>query len=52
MAERIILSDLIRNGRLAAGNRLRLLRHRDLDYVVFCLSGQYVERVDLKSLLN
>jgi protease-4 len=44
MAERILISDLLRNSRLALTNRVRLLRRRDMDYVVLRVSGSYPER--------
>jgi protease-4 len=44
MAERILASDLLRNARLAVANRLRLLRHKGMDYVVLRISGNYPER--------
>jgi protease-4 len=44
MAERILVSDLLRNTWRAIDNRLRLLRRRRLDYVVFRVSGAYPER--------
>jgi protease-4 len=44
MAERILISDLLRNTRLALTNRLRLLRRGDIDYVVLSVSGSYPER--------
>jgi protease-4 len=45
MAERILISDLLRNTRLALTNRLRLLRRGDMDYVVLSMSGSYPERI-------
>lgn len=45
MAERILFSDLLRNTRWALTNRLRLLRRRDIDYVVLTMSGSYPERI-------
>lgn len=44
MAERILLSDLVRNAWLAVSNRLRLLRPRRIDYVVLRVGGSYPER--------
>jgi protease-4 len=44
MAERILISDLFRNTRLALANRLRLLRRKGMDYVVLNVSGSYPER--------
>lgn len=44
MAERILLSDLFRNTRLALANRLRRSRWRRLDYVVLRVGGNYPER--------
>ena len=45
MSERIRISDLFRNTRLALSNGLRLLRRKDLDYVVLRVHGGYPERV-------
>lgn len=44
MAERLLLSDLLRNTWLALTNRARLLRWRQLDYVVLRVTGTYPER--------
>ena len=44
MAERILGSDLIRNAWLSVSNRWRLLRHRQMQYVVLRISGAYPER--------
>ncbi|MGD8903353.1 MAG: signal peptide peptidase SppA [Anaerolineae bacterium] len=44
MAERIWISDLLRNAVLLFTNRLRLLRSRKLDYIVLHMSGTYPER--------
>jgi protease-4 len=44
MAERILVSDLLRNAQLTLANRLRLLRHKDMDYVVLRLRGSFPER--------
>lgn len=44
MAERILLSDIVRNAWLSLNNRWRLLRHRDVGYVVLPVSGSYPER--------
>jgi len=44
MAERFLISDLWRNTWRAAGNRLRLLRWRRMDYVALRVSGAYPER--------
>lgn len=44
MPERILISDLLRNVWLAIANRLRLLRRRELGYIVLRLSGSYPER--------
>jgi protease-4 len=44
MAEGIVISDLVRNARLALSNRLRLSRRQRLDYVVLRVSGSYTER--------
>ena len=44
MAERILISDLLRNALLFCTNRLRLLRWRQIDYVVLHMSGTYPER--------
>jgi protease-4 len=44
MAERILLSDLFRNTRWALTNRLRLLRRREMEYVVLHVGGSFPER--------
>ncbi len=44
MAERILISDLFRNGYRALTNRLRLLRREGGEYVVLRVSGSYPER--------
>lgn len=44
MTERFLASDLFRNARLAFGNRLRLLRWQQLDYVILHVTGPYPER--------
>lgn len=44
MAERILVSDLVRNAWLAISDRLRLVRYKRLDYVVLSISGEYPER--------
>jgi protease-4 len=44
MAERILITDLIRNIRFAVADRLRLLKRRRLDYVVLLIAGSYPER--------
>jgi protease IV len=44
MAERIRMSDLVRNVWLALANRLRLLHRRGMDYIVLRISGSYPER--------
>jgi protease-4 len=44
MAERILGSDLFRNTWLAITNCLRLLRYRQVDYVVLQIRGDYPER--------
>jgi protease-4 len=44
MIEGILISDIFRNTRLALANRLRLLKWRQLDYVVLHISGPYPER--------
>jgi protease-4 len=44
MAERILLSDLVRNTWLTINNCLRLARYQRLDYVVLPISGDYPER--------
>jgi protease-4 len=44
MAERILVSDLFRNTRLALANRIRLLRRKGMDYVVMDVKGGYPER--------
>lgn len=43
MARLSLLRDLVRNTRLAAGNRFKLLSRRRLDYVVLTLSGPFPE---------
>jgi protease-4 len=45
MSERIRVSDLFHNARLALGNGLRRLRRKGLDYVVLHVQGSYPERV-------
>jgi protease-4 len=44
MAERILVSDLVRNTWLVISDRLRLFRYQRLDYVVLSVSGDYPER--------
>ncbi len=44
MAERTLISDLIRNSWLALTNRLRLLRRARMDYVVLRVGGSFPER--------
>jgi protease-4 len=44
MAERIFISDLLRNTGRALTNRLRLLRRSGMDYVVLRVSGTFPER--------
>jgi protease-4 len=44
MPEAILVSDLFRNARLAASNRLRRIKRRGLDYVVLPVRGSYPER--------
>jgi len=44
MAERVLISDLLRNALLLYTNRLRLLRWRRMDYIVLHMSGTYPER--------
>jgi protease-4 len=44
MTERILISDVIRNVWLSLNNRWRLLRHRNVQYVVLRVSGSYPER--------
>jgi protease-4 len=44
MAERILISDLVRNARLALANQIRLLKHKGMDYVTLEVSGSYSER--------
>jgi protease-4 len=44
MAERILISDLFRNARLALANRIRLLKRKGMDYVILEMSGGYPER--------
>lgn len=44
MAERILISDLLRNTWLALTNRLRLLRRARMDYVVLRVGGSFPER--------
>jgi protease-4 len=44
MAERILITDLVRNTRFAVADRLRLLKRRQLDYVVLTIAGSYPER--------
>ncbi len=48
MAERILISDLFLNARLAVTNRLRLLFPRRLDYVVLRVSGSLPERTPVQ----
>ncbi len=43
MAKVSLLRDLVRNTRWAAGNRLKLLSRRRLDYVVLTMSGPFPE---------
>jgi len=45
MAERILISDLIRNAYLTVSNRLRLLRFRRIDYVLLRVAGSFPERI-------
>jgi protease-4 len=45
MAERILISDLIRNAYLTVTNRLRLLRPRRIGYVVLRVAGSFPERI-------
>jgi protease-4 len=45
MSERIRISDLFRNARLALSNGFRRLRGKGLDYVVLRVQGSYPERV-------
>jgi protease IV len=45
MAERVRISDLFRNARLALSNGLRMLQRKGLDYVVLRIHGSYPERV-------
>jgi protease-4 len=49
MASAILVSDLIRNAYLGISNRLRLLRHRDIDHVVLRVQGSYPERTQQRS---
>lgn len=44
MAERYLVSDLVRNIWLALSNRWRLVRNRELQYVVLRVTGSYPER--------
>jgi protease-4 len=44
MAERILISDLFRNTRLALANGIRLLRRKGMDYVTIEVKGGYPER--------
>jgi protease-4 len=44
MAERILISDVVRNTWLSLSNRWRLLRHREDLYVVLRIGGSYPER--------
>jgi protease-4 len=44
MAERILISNLFHNARLALANRIRLLKRKGMDYVVLPVGGAYPER--------